>query len=103
MPTDTAATWLAGEFTRTDGSDTEGRAVVIHALSTLGKAQYEQANALNRVRRDLDDAPLAHLALTFANLDRLALAGEVVAKLEDGALGSEERLEAGPVSALEPE
>src|SRR5262249_31061012 len=40
-----------------------------------------QANALNRLRQNLSSVALAYLALTFANLDRGALADEVVGVL----------------------
>jgi tetratricopeptide (TPR) repeat protein len=73
-----ATTYLTQEFARAAGNDHDSRAVVLHALSTRGKATFEQANALNRERQHISDAALAYLALSLANLDRAPLAGEVL-------------------------
>ena len=75
---DKAATWLLQEFANVEGGDTETRATMLHALSALGRASFEQANALNRVRQGLSNASLAYLALTFANLDRDSMGEEVL-------------------------
>ncbi|MFO0961048.1 MAG: MG2 domain-containing protein [Isosphaeraceae bacterium] len=76
-----AAAYLSAEFAKVDGSDHEGRAAILHALSARGKASFEQANGLNRVRQNLSNVALAYLALTFANLDRATLADEVLGVL----------------------
>lgn len=76
-----AGAYLSAEFVKVDGSDHEGRAAILHALSTRGKASFEQANGLNRSRQGLSNVALAYLALTFANLDRATLADEVLAVL----------------------
>ncbi len=76
-----AATWLAQELAKLEGGDNETRATLLHALSTRNKASFEQANALNRVRQGLSNVSLAYLALTFANLDRVSLGGEVLGVL----------------------
>ena len=73
---DKAVAHLQGEFAKLDAADQETRAALLHALGAWGKATFEQANALNRDRQNLPDAALAYLALTFADLDRGALAGE---------------------------
>ncbi len=62
---------------------------MLHALSTRHAAAFEAANSLNRVRNELSDPALAYLALTFANLDRASLAGELI-----GILGPHARTEA---------
>ncbi len=51
---------------------------MLHALSTRRAAGFEAANSLNRVRNELSDPALAYLALTFANLDRVSLANELI-------------------------
>jgi len=76
-----AAAFLLQEFSKTDAADREARAAMLHALAAWGKATFEQANALNRDRQALPDAALAYLALTFAHLDRAALADEVLGVL----------------------
>jgi alpha-2-macroglobulin len=75
---DKAAAWLGQEFAKVNPADHDSRAMILHALSTRKKATFEQANSLNRLRQSLPDAALAYLALTFANLDRPELAGEVL-------------------------
>ena len=75
---DKAAAYLRQEWAKVDAADFETRAAVLHALSTLDAATFEQANTLNRSRRDLPDAALAYLALTFANLDRASLGDEIL-------------------------
>jgi len=77
---DRAATYLAQEFVKA-GGDAEARAAMLHALASLGKASFEQANALNRSRQSLNDISLAYLALTFHHLDRDPIANEVLGVL----------------------
>jgi tetratricopeptide (TPR) repeat protein len=78
---DQAVAYLGQEFSKSNAGDHETRAALLHALSTRRAASFEAANSLNRVRNDLSDPALAYLALTFANLDRLSLAGELIAIL----------------------
>jgi tetratricopeptide (TPR) repeat protein len=77
--------FLNQEFSKLSGSDHETRAALLHALSTRRAAGFEAANSLNRLRNDLSDAALAYLALTFANLDRPSLAGELIGMLSPRA------------------
>src|SRR5581483_1763325 len=72
---DKAIAYLSQELGKLDGGDHETRAAIFHALSTRGRASFEQANALNRLRQDLPDVALAYLAITFANMQRPELAG----------------------------
>ncbi|HWE39007.1 MAG TPA: alpha-2-macroglobulin family protein, partial [Isosphaeraceae bacterium] len=94
---DRAAGYLTQEYARVGAGDHETRALVLHALSTRGKANFENANSLNRLRQGLSDAALAYLALTFVNLDRAPLAGEILdilgprAKTENAAPGDRPR------------
>jgi tetratricopeptide (TPR) repeat protein len=91
---DRAVTYVEQEFAKLDASDLDGRAALLHALSTRGRAAFEQANRLNRDRQNLPDSALAYLALTFANLDRANLGAEVLdilgprSKTENAAPGS---------------
>ena len=75
-----AGNYLLAQFARS-GNDQEARAALLHALASLGKASFEQANALNRVRQSLPDVALAYLALTLDRLDRASLAAEVLGVL----------------------
>ena len=58
------------------------KAVILHALSTLGEADFAYANRLYRRRNQMTDAALAYTALTFVNLERLEIAGEIFNVLE---------------------
>jgi outer membrane protein assembly factor BamD (BamD/ComL family) len=93
-----AVAYLTAAFARVEASDPESRAAVLHALSVRGKATFEQANSLNRLRQGLSDVGLACLALVFVNLDRASLAGEVLdvlgprAKSEIPAPGEKPRI-----------
>jgi prepilin-type processing-associated H-X9-DG protein len=95
---DQAVVYLSQEFSKSSGSDHETRAALLHALSTRHAASFEAANSLNRVRNELSDPALAYLALTFANLDRASLAGELIgilgprAKTEPTAPGRPSRV-----------
>jgi tetratricopeptide (TPR) repeat protein len=75
---DQAVAYLQTEFSKLNSNDHETRAALLHALSTRRAASFEAANSLNRARTALSDSGLAYLALTFANLDRGPLAGEVL-------------------------
>ena len=77
-----ATAYLATAFAETPANDPALRATLLHALALRNKAGFEAANALNRARQDLPDPALALLALTFARLDRPALAVEVLGVLE---------------------
>ena len=93
---DRAGNYLTREFVNA-GGDLETRSAVLHALASWGKASFEQANTLNRVRQNLPDVALAYLALTMAHLDRKSLADEVLnvlaprAKSESAGTGKKPR------------
>ena len=77
---DKAVAWLnqAATSSSTNARDLDARANLLHALSTRRAATFELANSLNRERQSLSNQALAYLALTFANLDRPELAGEIL-------------------------
>ncbi len=84
-----AAGYLRQESTQLAAGDWDTRAALLHALSTRRGATFEAANSLNRVRNGLSDSALAYLALTFANLERSTMAGEII-----GLLGPRAKSEA---------
>ncbi|MFO0909329.1 MAG: MG2 domain-containing protein [Isosphaeraceae bacterium] len=88
-----ASGFLTAEYGKLGPGDHETRAIVLHALSTRRKASFETANSLNRLRQSLSDSALAYLALTFVNLERAPLAGEVLGIL--GPRGKTEISEPG--------
>ena len=82
---DQAVTYLKQSFAATNGYDLETRTALLHALSTRHAADFEAANSLNRMRNELSDPALAYLAITFANLDRVSLANELIGILSKRA------------------
>ena len=86
---DQAVSYLGVQFSQLGASDWDTRAALLHALSSRRAATFEAANSLNRARNQLSDPALAYLALTFANLERTSLAGEVL-----GILGTRAKTEA---------
>ena len=78
---DQGVAYLQQAFARSSGNDRETRVALLHALSTRRAAGFEAANSINRIRTGLSDSALAYLALTFANLDRVSLANELISIL----------------------
>ena len=74
--------YLKAAFAQTDQKDNDTKAVILHALSTLGEADFAYANRLYRQRNQMSDAALAYTALVFVNLERLEIAGEMLSVLE---------------------
>ena len=93
---DKAMAYLTQEFLRS-GSDAEARVALLHGLAAFGRANFEQVNALNRSKQQLNDVSLAYLALTLAHLDRAPMAVEALeilasrAKLEPAGVGKKPR------------
>ena len=74
--------YLKTAFAQIDQKDNDTKAVILHALSTLGEADFAYANRLYRQRNQMTDAALAYTALVFVNLERLEIAGEMLSVLE---------------------
>ena len=70
---------MKSDLAKLDPSDHESRAVLLHTLATLGKADFAQANRLYRIRQGLSASGLCYLALTFAHMDRQQTARELLA------------------------
>jgi TolA-binding protein len=76
---DKAIAWLSQSMSAgTNSRDLDAKATLLHALSTRRGATFEMANSLSRERQGLSNTALAYLALTFANLNRPELAGEIL-------------------------
>ncbi len=73
-----AATYLQEAFRRLGASDNQGKAIILHALSTNKLADFAHCNRLYRERNGLGAATLAYTALAFVNLDRREIAGELL-------------------------
>lgn len=73
---------LKQAFNQAAQNDDEAKAVVLHALTRVGQADFAYANRLYRNRHQLSPASLAYTALIFANLNRNGIAGEILDVLE---------------------
>ena len=74
--------YLKQAFSRAEQNDDETKAVILHALSRLGQADFAYANRLYRNRNEMSPPALAYTALIFANLNRNEIAGEILDVLE---------------------
>jgi TolA-binding protein len=79
---DKAATALQRQFETSDVNDTDGKAIILHALSTDKRADFANCNRLYRDRNTLGNSALAYLACTFQNLERHEIAVELADVLE---------------------
>jgi TolA-binding protein len=79
---DKAATVLQRQFEGSDVNDTDGKAMILHALSTDKRADFANCNRLYRDRNTLGNSALAYLACAFQNLDRHEIAVELAEVLE---------------------
>ncbi len=73
-----AQTYLKNTFSRLSANDNDAKAVILHALSVNGAADFAHANRLHRERNGLSAPALAYTALAFANLKRDQFAGELL-------------------------
>ncbi|MGI9013663.1 MAG: MG2 domain-containing protein [Phycisphaerales bacterium] len=80
-----AQTFLNAQYQSIAAADHFAKAVILHALSERGQADFRLANALYRERNALEPITLAYAALTFANLDRAEFATELLTVLMDRA------------------
>jgi len=73
--------YLQNQVAATDNADYETKAILLHVLAVAGKGDFALANRLYRDRNALSSAALAHLALSFAAMDRKATAEEILGLL----------------------
>jgi tetratricopeptide (TPR) repeat protein len=78
---DRAVAYLSNQFAEADLADSEGKAVMLHSLSQQDKAEFEFAHRLYRMRDQISEGALALLALTFVEMERKEIAGEVLETL----------------------
>jgi len=74
--------YLKQAFSRAAQNDDDTKAVILHALSRVGQADFAYANRLYRNRNQLSPTALAYTALIFANLNRNEISGEILDVLE---------------------
>jgi len=75
--------YLRNQVAAVPNSDYESKAILLHALSAAGKGDFALANRLYRSRTLLSGAALAHLALSFAEMDRGPTAKELLDTLSE--------------------
>jgi tetratricopeptide (TPR) repeat protein len=73
-----AANYLRNAFRHLKATDNDGKALIVHALSSAGAAEFAHLNRLYRERNSLGSAALAHTALAFVNAGRKEFAGELL-------------------------
>ena len=73
-----ATKFLENAFVNANQDD-ESKVVILHSLSTVGKADFAYANRLYRRRHNMNYNRLAYVALTFVNLRRNQIAQELLA------------------------
>lgn len=86
---DRAAALLSQLYQQAASADHEQKAILLHALSVEGHADFKLANSLYRDRNALSPVALAYTALTLANLNREDMATEVLAVLESHAVSAD--------------
>ena len=82
-----AVAWLQNDMVGAAENDYQRTAVLLHALSTAGKADFAVANRLYRQRQRLSPVALAYLALALTEMDRNATAAELLDQLDSCGAG----------------
>lgn len=77
-----AVKFLKTRFRKLRHDDNDPKSAVLHALSCVKEADFAFANRLYRYRNELSNVALAYTTLTFANLGRQEIAGELLDVLE---------------------
>ena len=77
-----AAAALQRQFESSDVNDSDGKAIILHALSTDKRADFANCNRLYRDRNTLGNSALAYLTCAFQNIDRHEIATELAGVLE---------------------
>ena len=98
-----AVKFLQDSFRGVAASDNDARAVIAHALSTVGQGDFAHANRLYRERNSLSNPALAYTALAFVNLQRkefaVELADLLLKKGKQANTGDDRRVMAWPGSS----
>ncbi|MCA9214732.1 MAG: tetratricopeptide repeat protein [Planctomycetales bacterium] len=87
-----AINYLQSEIVKVPNTDYESKAILLHALAVAGKDDFPLANRLYRNRQSLSTSGLVYLALTFAEMDRLPMAEEVLAVVQQRNLAEGTKL-----------
>lgn len=85
---DKAVVFLNKAFPNVEQSNDNAKSIILHALSTIDSADFSYANRLYRNRNELSPSALAYAALTFINLNRNEIGGEILDVLTSKKLES---------------
>lgn len=77
-----AEKFFATTFSKIDSNDAESKALVIHALSLTGRADFSAANRLYRERQNLSETALAYMAAAFVRMRRPSFAEDLLKILD---------------------
>lgn len=91
-----ATAYLQGAFHRVEESDNERKAAVLYAQARAGEADFGALNRLFRLRTSLDTRTMALVMLALCEMDRAAMAAELVPVLKERLV----KEEAGRMPAL---
>ena len=72
---------LLANLTKLRADDTEGKAILVHALALTGSADFSVANRLYRERDKLSETGLAYLAAAFVHMGRDGFARDLLGLL----------------------
>ncbi|MEM7011133.1 MAG: MG2 domain-containing protein, partial [Verrucomicrobiota bacterium] len=78
-----AENYFAGEFPKIDTNDADSKAIIIHALSLTGRADFSAANRLYRDRQSLSETALAYMAAAFIRMERPTFAEDLLRILDN--------------------
>lgn len=73
---------FAAIFSKIDSNDAESKALVVHALSLTGRADFSAANRLYRERQNLSETALAYMAAAFVRMGRPSFADDLLQILD---------------------
>jgi uncharacterized protein YfaS (alpha-2-macroglobulin family)/outer membrane protein assembly factor BamD (BamD/ComL family) len=94
--------YLQTAFSQASPSDRDGQAILLHGIAMAGSADFAFANRLHRDRNQLSAAALVHLALTFVELDRVAMAEELLRLADARIVGAPVANNRGAVASNVP-
>ena len=77
-----AEKYFTSSFSKIESSDTESKAIVLHALSQTDRADFSAANRLYRERQNLSETALAYIAATFVHMGRPEFAEDLLKILD---------------------
>lgn len=78
-----AEKYFAAEFPKIDTNDSDSKAIIIHALSLTGRADFSAANRLYRDRQSLSETALAYMAAAFIRMERPTFSEDLLRILDN--------------------